>query len=441
MKLRITKTQIVLLSVSLALFAGYKYFFVSSAPKTTYQTSQAEKGLFISTVSASGTITSGDTTYITSGATGTVSEVFVKNGDSVKKDQKLAEINLDEEGRITQTIAWNNYLSAKEKVADSLTAKNTADKDMWTARQTLLDAEKELNDKNAGAWNNKTRAEYTYNEKVIVDKTYEVAQNNFLSVQSKYTNATSDIYTAQAKATTAYRNYQKVSATIYAPAEGVLNNFTLAPGVVLSSGTNNSSITVSSGTDTTTNSTSVTSQRIGAVKNPNGNYQATVTLTEVDVISVQSGQKVTLSLDAFIDKTLTGTVLAVNTSGSVNSGVTSYTASILVDKTNLDIFTNMAVSAQIITKTIDNVVIIPNSAIKTNSGRQVVEVLEAGVVNTKDVTVGDSNDTHTIITSGLNVGESVVISTTTPNTTKTNSGSAGSSPFTNTGRIGGGPGF
>ncbi len=337
MKIRLTKTQVVLLGIVITLFVGYKYYFSDTSSKVTYQTSPVEKGLFISSVSASGTITSGDTTYLTTGATGTVSKVFVKNGDSVKKDQKLAEIILDEEGQITQTIAWNNYLTAKEKVADSYTAKNTADKDMWTARQTLLDTEKELNDKNAGAWNNKTHAEYTYNEKALVDKTYEVAQNNFTSIQSKYQNATSDIYTAQAKSTTAYRNYQKVSSTIYAPADGILNNFTLAPGVVLSSGTNSSSITVSSGTDTTTNSTSVTSQRIGAVKNPNGNYQATINLTEVDVVSVQSGQKVSLSLDAFTDKTLTGTVLAVNTSGSVNSGVTTYTANILVDKTNLDI--------------------------------------------------------------------------------------------------------
>lgn len=440
MKIKITKTQLLLLGVAISLFVGYKYYFSSTTAKVTYQTSTVEKGLFINSVSASGTITSGDTTYITTGATGTVSKVFVKNGDSVKKDQKLAEIILDEDGQITQTIAWNNYLTAKEKVSDSYTAKNTADKDMWTARQALLDAEKELNDKNAGAWNNKTRAEYTYNEKALVDKTYEVAQNNFIAIQSKYQNATSDIYTAQAKATTAYRNYQKVSATIYSPADGVLNNFTLAPGVVLSSGTNSSSITVSSGTDTTTNSTSVTSQRIGAVKNPNGNYQATINLTEVDVVSVQSGQKVSLALDAFTDKTLTGTVLAVNTSGSVNSGVTSYTANILVDKTSLDIYTNMAVSAQIIIKTIDNALLIPNSAIKTSSGKQTVQVIEAGIPTTKEVMVGDSNDTQTVIVSGLTEGESVVTSTTPTITTKSTSSTSNSSPFTSV-RVGGGPGF
>lgn len=428
------------MGAAISLFVGYKYYFSSTSTKVTYQTSPVQKGLFISSVSASGTITSGDTTYITTGATGTVSKVFVKNGDSVKKDQKLAEIILDEDGQITQTIAWNNYLTAKEKVSDSYTAKNTADKDMWTARQALLDAEKELNDKNAGAWNNKTRAEYTYNEKALVDKAYEVAQNNFIAIQSKYQNATSDIYTAQAKATTAYRNYQKVSATIYSPAEGVLNNFTLAQGVVLSSGTNSSSITVSSGTDTTTNSTSVTSQRIGAVKNPNGNYQATINLTEVDVVSVQSGQKVSLSLDAFTDKTLTGTVLAVNTSGSVNSGVTTYTANILVDKITVDIYTNMAVSAQIIIKTIDNALLIPNSAIKTNSGKQVVQVIEAGSPKTKEVTVGDSNDIQTVITSGLTEGESVVTSTTSTSTTKSTSNTSSSSPFSNV-RVGGGPGF
>lgn len=425
---RSPKIIFIIISILLVSVFGFQYFFGSSKTTPTYQTAIAEKGMLISSLTASGTITSGDTTYITTGATGTVSKVFVKNGDKVKKDQKLAEIVLDETGQQTQTIAWNNYLTAKERVADTLTAKNSADKDMWTARQALLDAETEYNAKNAGAWNNSTKAEYTYNEKAIVDKTYEAAQNNFKATEIKYNSSNSDIYTAQAKALSSYRNYQKVSSTVYAPADGVLNNFTLATGVVLS-GTTSTSITVSTGTDTTTNSTSVTAQRIGAIKNPDGVYQATVNLTEVDVTKVQSGQKATITLDAFPDNTLTGTVLAVNTSGTVSSGVTSYSASILLDKADLDIYTNMALSAQIITSSIDNVIMVPSVSIKTNNGQKTVQVLKNNKVETVAVEVGASNDTQTIIKSGINEADVVITATSTTAKSSTNTKTSSSSLF------------
>lgn len=426
MNLNILKNKkfVTIIVVSIVIFyLGYKKYFSNNSSTVTYQTAVAERAMFISSITASGSITSGDTTYINTGATGTVNKVFVKNGDTVKKDQKLAELVLDEAGQQTQTIAWNNYLIAKEKVADAVTARNSADKDMWTARQTLISAEDEYNAKNAGAWNNTTHAEYTYNEKAVVDKTFEVAQNNFKATEVKYQNTTSDIYTAQAKAQAAYRNYQKVSATIYASADGILNNFTLAKGVVLS-GTAGNSITVSSGTDTTTNSTSVTSQRIGAIKNPDGVYQATINLTEVDVTKIQSGQKATITLDAFPDITLTGTVLAVNTSGVVNSGVTSYTASLLLDKTDLDIYTNMALSAQVITASQDNVVMIPTSAVKNNNGRSYVQLFIDNKPANIDVETGANNDTQIIIKSGIKEGDTVITSTTTKSTNSRSSSSA-----------------
>ena len=235
--------------------------------------------------------------------------------------------------------------------------------------------------------------------------------------------ADSNIAVSQAKSLAAYRNYQKVSSTVYAPADGVVNNLVLAPGVVLSSTNGSGSITVSTGTDSTTNSSSVTSQKIGAIKNPEGKYQATVSLTEVDVTKVQSGQKVSITMDAFPDTTLTGTVLAVNTSGSVSSGVTSYSASILLDPTTLNIYTNMALNAEIIVASTDDTVIIPSSAIQTKNNQLLVEILKDGKVSTVTVEVGLSNDTQTAIKSGVNEGDSVVTSTSTGNT-KTTTGSS-----------------
>ena len=411
----------------------YAKFFSNTSSTPTYKTSIAQRGTLITTVSATGTITSGNITYITTGASGTVKKVYAKNGDVVKKNQKLAELTLDDKSNETQTTAYANYLNATENVKTAQAARLSADIQMWKDRQAVLDAQSEYDNMKSGGWNPKTRAEYTYNEKAVVEKTLELAKLTFTTDETKYNNSGVDISLAKSKLEAALRSYQQVSSTIYAPSAGILSNSILAEGVVISDNSN-SSITVSSGTDATTNSVSVTSQKIGAIKNPKGQYQATLTLTQVDVTKIKTGQKATLTMDAFADKTLTGTVLAVNTSGSVSSNVTSYSVSILLDPTDLDIYTNMAVSATIITSTKDDVIMIPSTAIKNNS----VQILKNKLPVAVDVEVGISNDTSTEIISGISEGDVVITSTSTSKTSSTSTSTG--SVFGNTRGMFGGPG-
>lgn len=414
---------------------------VAQSNKVTYKTSVAERGTLITTISASGTITSGSTTYITTGAMGTVNKVYVKNGDTVKKGQKLAEITLTDKSSETQTTAYNNYLNALESVKVAQANRTSADLQMWKDRQAVLDAQTEYNSMIAGAWNNKTNKEYTYNEKAIVTKSLELAKQTFTADELKYNNSSSDISLANAKLEAALRSYQQVSSTVYAPTSGVLSNLVLAEGVVLTD-SSTTSITVSSGTDSTTNSQSVSAQKVGAIKDPKGQYQATLSLTEVDVTKIKSGQKVSLTMDAFPDNTLTGTVLAVNTSGSVNSNVTSYSVSVLLDNTDLDIYTNMAVSATIIISAKDDVIMVPTTAIKSANGVSTVSILKDKVVTKVTVEIGNNNDTQTEIKSGISEGDVVITSTSTGSSIKTSTTKTSStSLFGASGGMGGGPGF
>ncbi len=438
------KTTIIIGIIALigAGYFAYTKIFASKKTQINYQTSTAEKGILINSISASGTITSGNVTYITTGASGTVKKVYVKNGDTVKKDQKLAELTLDDIGSETQTTAWANYQNAVENQKTAEANRLSADIQMWKDRQTVLDATEEYNNMYAGGWNPKTKAEYTYNEKAIVEKTLELAKKTFTADELIYNNSAVDITLAKSKVQAAWRNYQKVSGVIYAPASGVVNNLILAEGVVISD-SSNSSITVSTGTDSSSDSISVSSQKIGAIKNPQGKYQATLSLTEVDVTKIQSGQKVTLTMDAFPDITLTGSILAVNTSGSVNSNVTSYTATVLLDETTLDIYTNMAVSATIITSTKSDVILIPSTAVKTFNGQSTIQIMKDNQPTTITVEIGDSNDTQIEIISGINEGDVVItssINTSGSKTTNTkSSSSSGSSLFggNNMGGMGG----
>ena len=181
------------------------------------------------------------------------------------------------------------------------------------------------------------------------------------------------------------------------------------------------------------------------------NYQiATISLNEVDAASVKVGQKGTMTFDAVSDLTLTGHVSAVDTIGTVSSGVVSYGVTIAFDTQDDRIKPGMSTTAAIVTNIKQDVLLVPNAAIKSNAAGNYVSVptvvmagatsgsSENGVtVKQQAVTVGLSDDTNTEVTVGLNEGDTVVTKTATQAASKTSQGSSALSRLLGGG---GGPG-
>lgn len=409
--------------IFLVLLIGLIWFLFSQKKsqnnfKVQTTTTTVKKGTLVTSISATGSITSSNKTSITTGATGTIKKVYVKNGDTVIKNQKIAEITLDNDGVYNQTIAWANYSTMLQNEKQSIADRVSSDIAMWQDRQSVLDAQEEYNNMVAGAWNPDTKAEYTYNEKAIVEKALDEAKKKFTADETKYNNYSAVIAKAKQQTSLAYENYQKVSSIIYAPSAGIISNLSIAEGVIISN--TSDSITVSTGTKVSENSSSVTSHTIGSITNPKGQYQATLSLGESDIVKIKSGQKVTLTLDAFNDITFTGKVLSVDVAGSTNSGVTSYSVVILLDDTDKEIYTNMAVTAAIIIDSKSDILLIPSTAIDiANDGTSTVQVVKDGVTSSVVVTLGSTNDSQTEIISGLNEGD-VIISSSLTNQSKYN---------------------
>src|SRR3989344_5749121 len=99
-------------------YYGYQNYYVSNA-EVSYQTSNAEKGTLVSTITSSGTITQGSSLSITSQATGVVSKVYVKNGDWVNAGQTIAEITPDLNSQQNQAAAWASYVSASNNLKNA----------------------------------------------------------------------------------------------------------------------------------------------------------------------------------------------------------------------------------------------------------------------------------------------------------------------------------
>jgi HlyD family secretion protein len=380
---------------------GYKVLGKTDATPVAYETTTAEKGTLISSISASGTITSGNYTNVTTKTSGVVNQVYVTNGDSVVKGQPIAQVTLDDYARERQAAAWVAYLEAKEAYLAAVSAKSEADIAMWQAQQAVIDAQEDVDDLNDGGDNPDTSEAYTASERMIITKTLPQKREAFSVAEAQYLNADADIANASAKVTAALRDYQENSAKIVAPADGVITDLALAEGIIVSA---------SATTSETSGATIVSAQTVGKINDPDGQLIATVNLTEIDIINVKANQKVTLTLDAYEDQTFTGKVMAVNTSGSISSGVTSYPVTILLDPVGVEIYPNMAVSVEIITDIVTDVILVPTTAIQTVGEQSIVQIMQAGGVSEVQVEPGATNDAQTVIVSGISVGDEVVTS-------------------------------
>ncbi len=158
---------------------------------------------------------------------------------------------------------------------------------------------------------------------------------------------------------------------------------------------------------------------------------AGISLNEVDVAKIKTGQLVTLTFDAIDGLTLTGKVSEIDTVGAVSQGVVSYGTKIGFDTQDDRVKPGMSVTASIITAAKHDVLTVPNAAVKTdNSGAYYVEVMSgSGIPSRKSVETGLANDELTEITSGLNEGDTVVVSSTAATASKAAATTSGFNPF------------
>lgn len=163
---------------------------------------------------------------------------------------------------------------------------------------------------------------------------------------------------------------------------------------------------------------------------------AQISLNEVDIAQVKVNQKVTLTFDAVEDLTLTGQVVEVDSLGTVSQGVVTYSIKIGFDTQDERIKSGMSVSAAIITDSRQNVLMIPNSAVKSANTGSYIETpgvaldtqTLANISNSTGISLpsptqrqtietGLSNDTMIEVISGLKEGDLVVVRTVTSSAT------------------------
>jgi len=135
-----------------------------------------------------------------------------------------------------------------------------------------------------------------------------------------------------------------------------------------------------------------------------------VEVSEVDVNRVQLGQPVTLNFDAVLDHTYQGEVVEIGLTGMIIQGVVNF--KVVVELHDLDeaIKPGMTAAVNIVVDQIEDVLLVPNRAVRVQDGERVVYVLREGMLEPVKVRLGVSSETHSeVIESGLREGDLIVL--------------------------------
>lgn len=164
-----------------------------------------------------------------------------------------------------------------------------------------------------------------------------------------------------------------------------------------------------------------------------------MSVDELDVRSVQVGQKVSVTADALEGQTFTGTVTNVSLESVQSNGVTNYPVTVTLDETG-DLLPGMNVDGVILLDQTEDALMIPIDSlmrgnrvyVKDDTVKEAAGSVPAGF-RAVEVETGLTNDDYVEIVSGLSEGEEVYVNESSKSTDAFMMGGPG-------GGMGGGPG-
>lgn len=343
-----------------------------------YKTQNAERCTITQFVEASGTINPVNTVSVGSTVSGLIKEIYVDFNSEVKKGQLLAQIDpANFEAQVQQNQAQiNNAIANLTKI------------------QAVMDYDKKQYEryKNLYAKNFVAKSE--------LDEKYSTYKSDLAQINA----ARAQINQYQASLKTAQTNlgYTK----IIAPVDGTVISREIDLGQPVAA--------------------SFQAPELFTIAQDLTKMQIEVSVSEADIGKVKEGQNVTYTLDGYPDSNFEGKVTQVRLSPTTVSNVVTYTVIVDVDNEDLKIKPGMTANVSIITAKSENVICVPNVALKftpSTDGKkyenQGIWVLNKNRPKRIDIKAGASDDTVTEILSGqINEGDKIIVGSLSKNKNK-----------------------
>ena len=135
-----------------------------------------------------------------------------------------------------------------------------------------------------------------------------------------------------------------------------------------------------------------------------------VEVSEVDINQIDIGQEVILTFDAILGKEYHGIVSQVAFVGTPVQGVVDFIVTVELTDTDKDVKSGMTAAVNIAINQLQDVLLVPNRAVRIKDGQRVVYVLRNGVPTPVDISLGASSETFSEVLAGdLHEGDQVVL--------------------------------
>jgi HlyD family secretion protein len=295
---------------------GWLYKRAEGKEAPAYRTVTIARGSLKSTVSATGSLSAVRTVQVGTQVSGQVAQIYVDFNDRVKKGQLLA--------RIDPTLQ-------EQAVAD-------AQAQLERAEATLTQAQSEYE-----------RNKKLFDAKVITASEFGTVQSNFSVQQAQVKSAR--IALDRARQNLSYTN-------IHAPIDGVIVERNVDVGQTVAA--------------------SLSAPQLFLIANDLSEMQILASVDESDIGLIKEGQPVQFTVQSYAGQNFTGTVQQVRLQSKTQDNVVNYTVVVKVKNETGKLLPGMTATVQFQTGGADNVLVVPNAALRLKPTPEMLAAAGAG---------------------------------------------------------------
>ena len=131
---------------------------------------------------------------------------------------------------------------------------------------------------------------------------------------------------------------------------------------------------------------------------------------EVDINRVKVGQAASLTFDAILGTEYNGEVVSVGRVGTAVAGVVNFNVTIELKDADASVLPGMTAGVNIVVNQLDQVLTVPNRAVRLQNGQRVIYLLKNGKPSAVDIEIGAVSDLQSEITGGdVKEGDLVIL--------------------------------
>jgi HlyD family secretion protein len=135
-----------------------------------------------------------------------------------------------------------------------------------------------------------------------------------------------------------------------------------------------------------------------------------VQVSEVDINRIQVGQDVSLAFDAILNQQYRGTVSEVALVGATTQGVVDFTVTVELSGAGQAVKPGMTAAVNIVVSQLEDVLLVPNRAVRILEGKRVVYVMQEGAPQPVEVQLGASSESSSEVIGGeLKEGDPILL--------------------------------